>query len=119
MDGLMKSSLGVRLIVLLTVIANTAPAHATEPSVLVARAIEKIGGAEKLSGITSLSTAASHRHWDPQETLEPDIGNRLGGESRFTLSEDFAKDRARYDWVRLRVAPMTRTFIYSEVFAEG
>jgi glyoxylase-like metal-dependent hydrolase (beta-lactamase superfamily II) len=107
------------LTALLALIASLSPAFAVDPSVLVARAIEKIGGAEKLSGITSLSTAASHRHWDPQETLEPDVGNRLGGESRFTLSEDFAKDRARYDWVRLRVAPMTRTFIYSEVLAEG
>ena len=59
------------------------------------------------------------RHWDPQETPEPDIGNRLGGESRFTLSMDIAHDRARYDWVRFRIAPMKRTFIYSEVFADG
>jgi hypothetical protein len=85
----------------------------------VARAIEKLGGEKRLSQIATLSMSARHRHWDPQETLEPDVGNRLGGESHFTLSMDIAHDRARYDWIRHRVAPMKRTFIYSEVFADG
>jgi len=100
-------------------IAAVAPALAAEPSALVARAIEKLGGATRLSQIATLSISARHRHWDPQETLEPDVGNRLGGESHFTLSMDIAHDRARYDWIRHRVAPMKRTFIYSEVFADG
>ena len=100
-------------------IAPVAPALAAEPSALVARAIEKLGGATRLSQIATLSISARHRHWDPQETLEPDVGNRLGGESHFTLSMDIAHDRARYDWIRHRVAPMKRTFIYSEVFADG
>ncbi|HET7886344.1 MAG TPA: MBL fold metallo-hydrolase [Bradyrhizobium sp.] len=95
------------------------PAIAAEPAALVAAAIEKQGGAKKLSDIATLSITARHKHWDPQETLEPDQGNRLGGESHFTLSMDLAQNRARYDWVRHRVAPMKRTFIYSEVFADG
>ncbi len=33
--------------------------------------------------------------------------------------DDIAHGRARIDWVRRRVAPMVRTFIYSEVFADG
>ena len=100
-------------------IVCVAPVRAADPSALVARAVEKLGGAKKLSDITTLSVAGRHRHWDPQETLEPDVGNRLGGESRFTLSMDIAHSRARYDWVRRRIAPMVRTFIYSEVFADG
>jgi glyoxylase-like metal-dependent hydrolase (beta-lactamase superfamily II) len=99
------------------VVAGVAPVLATEPSALVARAVEKLGGTKKLSEIATLSISARHKHWDPQETLEPDIGNRLGGESRFTLSMDIAHGRARYEWVRYRIAPMKRTFIYSEVFA--
>jgi glyoxylase-like metal-dependent hydrolase (beta-lactamase superfamily II) len=95
------------------------PVSATEPATLVAAAIEKLGGAKKLSDIATISVAGKHRHWDPQETLEPDQGNRFGGESRFTLSVDIAHDRARTDWVRHRVAPMKRTFIYSEVLANG
>src|ERR1700742_933532 len=100
-------------------VAGIASAYAAEPSTLVAAAIEKQGGARKLADIATISIAAKHRHWDPQETPEPDVGNRPGGESRFTLTMDVAHDRARYDWVRYRVAPMKRTFIYSEVFAEG
>jgi glyoxylase-like metal-dependent hydrolase (beta-lactamase superfamily II) len=103
----------------LAAVACVAPAGATDPSALVSRAIEKLGGARKLSDIATLSISARHRHWDPQETLEPDVVNRLGGESRFTLSMDIAHDRARYDWVRYRIAPMKRTFIYSEVLADG
>jgi glyoxylase-like metal-dependent hydrolase (beta-lactamase superfamily II) len=103
----------------LAVVASVTPAGAIDPSALVAHAIEKLGGAKQLSEIATLSITARHKHWDPQETLEPDIGNRLGGESRFTLSMDIAHDRARTDWVRFRVAPMKRTFIYSEVFADG
>ncbi len=105
--------------VLLAVMVAVAPVRAAEPSALVARAIEKLGGAKKLSDIATLSISARSRHWDPQETPEPDIGNRLGGDSRFTSSMEFAHDRARYDWVRHRIAPMKRTFIYSEVFADG
>jgi len=102
----------------LAVATGVVPAGAADPSALVARAVEKLGGAEKLSGIATLSITAQQKHWDPQETLEPDVGNRLGGESRVTLSMDLAHDRARFDWVRNRVAPMRRTFIYSEVLAD-
>src|ERR1700691_6624739 len=91
--------------VLLVAITDVAPAVAAEPSALVARAIDKLGGAKKLSDIATLSITRKHKHWDPQETPEPDVGNRLGGESRFTLSMDIAHDRARYDWVRHRIAP--------------
>lgn len=94
-------------------------ACAAEPLSLVTGAIEKQGGAKKLADIATLSIIGKHRHWDPQETPEPDVGNRLGGDSRFTLTMDVAHDRERYDWVRFRVAPMKRTFIYSEVFADG
>jgi glyoxylase-like metal-dependent hydrolase (beta-lactamase superfamily II) len=104
---------------LLVPFAAIAPACAAEPSALIATAIEKLGGAKKLSDIATISITAKHKHWDPQETLEPDIGTRLGGEARFTLTEDIAGGRARYDWVRRRIAPMVRTFIYSEVFADG
>ena len=96
---------------------NCSTVLAAESQALVTGAVEKLGGAQKLSDIATLSIVARHKHWDPQETLEPDVGNRLGGESRFTLSMDLAYDRARYDWVRHRVAPMKRTFIYSEVVA--
>src|SRR3984957_9440326 len=105
--------------VLLVAITGVAPAVAAEPSALVAHAIDKLGGAKKLSDIATLSITGKNKHWDPQERPEPGVGNRLGGESRFTLSIDIAHDRARYDWVRHRIAPMKRTFIYSEVFADG
>jgi glyoxylase-like metal-dependent hydrolase (beta-lactamase superfamily II) len=104
---------------LLAGFADVAPVRAAEPAALVATAIDKLGGAKKLADIATLSIAARHKHWDPQETLDPDVGNKLGGESRFTLSDDIAHSRARIDWVRRRVAPMVRTFIYSEVFADG
>jgi glyoxylase-like metal-dependent hydrolase (beta-lactamase superfamily II) len=107
------------IIILFVIACGPASVRASEPVTLVARAIEKLGGAKGLSDIATLAIAARHKHWDPQETFEPDVGNRLGGEARFTLSMDIARGRARYDWVRYRVAPMKRTFIYSEVFADG
>jgi hypothetical protein len=99
--------------------AQAPSAYAADPAVLVATAIEKLGGAAKLEGVATLSITARHTHWDPQETLLPDVGTRLGGTARFTLTQDIANRRARYDWVRNRVAPMVRTFIYTEVFADG
>jgi glyoxylase-like metal-dependent hydrolase (beta-lactamase superfamily II) len=111
------TALRAAIIILFAVASNPASVHAAEPSGLVAGAIEKLGGVKRLSEITTLSIIAGHRHWDPQETLEPDVGDRLGGESRFTLSMDIAHERARTDWVRFRIAPMKRTFIYSEVLA--
>src|ERR1700742_921004 len=99
--------------------AIAAPVRSAEPVELVATAIEKMGGTKSLAAIETLSVGARQVHWDPQETYEPDVDNRLGGEPRFTLSMDIAHDRARTDWVRYRIAPMKRTFIYSEVFAEN
>jgi glyoxylase-like metal-dependent hydrolase (beta-lactamase superfamily II) len=109
----------VAVATLLVVFDGVTLVRAAEPSALVARAIDKLGGTPKLSGIATLSISGKHKHWDPQETPEPDVGNRLGGESRFTLSMEFAHERARTDWVRYRIAPMKRTFIYSEVLADG
>ena len=103
---------------LFVAIIGVTPLLAADPSATVARAIDRLGGAKKLSDIATLSISGKSRHWDPQETPEPDVGNRLGGESRYTLSMEFAHDRARYDWVRYRIAPMKRTFIYSEIFAD-
>ncbi len=91
--------------------------QAAEPAAVIGTAIEKLGGRQKLEAISTLSIIARHRHWDPQETLVPDVGTRLGGTARFTLTQDIAGRRARYDWVRFRIAPMVRTFIYTEVFA--
>jgi glyoxylase-like metal-dependent hydrolase (beta-lactamase superfamily II) len=114
-----QAAVAALLVVFLATVANVAPVRAADPSALIARAVEKLGGAKRLSEIATFSISARHKHWDPQETLEPDVSNRIGGESRFTLSMDIANGRARYDWVRRRVAPMKRTFIYSEVFADG
>jgi glyoxylase-like metal-dependent hydrolase (beta-lactamase superfamily II) len=94
-------------------------AWAAEPATVIATAIEKLGGRDKIAAVSTLTIFARHKHWDPQETLVPDVDTRLGGTARFTLTEDVAGNRARYDWVRFRVAPMVRTFIYSEVFAGG
>ena len=105
--------------VLLAVMAAVAPVRAAEPSALVARAIEKLGGAKKLSDIATLSISARSGHWDPQETPEPDIGNRLGGELTVHAVDGYCARPGPHDWVRFRVAPMKRTFIYSEVFADG
>ena len=91
--------------------------QAAEPAALIGTAIEKLGGRQKLEAISTMSVIARHRHWDPQETLVPDVGTRLGGTARFTLTQDIAGRRARYDWVRFRIAPNVRTFIYTEVFA--
>jgi hypothetical protein len=92
---------------------------AAEPATIVSTAIEKLGGRDKIAAISTLAIFAKHKHWDPQETLVPDVDTRLGGTARFTLTEDIAGNGARYDWVRFRIAPMVRTFIYSEVFAGG
>lgn len=113
------TALRAAIVILFAVAAGPASVHGAEPAALIARAIDQIGGAKKLADIATLSISARQKHWDPQETLEPDVGNRLGGESRFTMSMDIVRRRARYDWVRHRVAPMKRTFIYSEVLADN
>ena len=41
---------------------------AAEPATVVATAIEKLGGRDKLAAISTITMFARHRHWDPQET---------------------------------------------------
>jgi len=52
----------------LAVVASVMPAGAADPSALVARAIEKLGGAQQLSDIATLSISGRSKHWDPGNT---------------------------------------------------
>ena len=79
--------------------ANSSAAQAAESQALVTGAVEKLGGAKRLAEIATLAVDGKHKHWDPQETPEPDVGNRLGGERA-----------SRCRWILRMAVPATTGF---------
>src|ERR1700722_18499689 len=74
---------------------SSSAAQAAESQALVTGAVEKLGGAKRLAEIATLADDGKHKHLDPQEAPDTDVGYLLGGKSRFTLSMDIANGRAR------------------------
>ena len=97
---------------------STGQAQDAQALAVVSKAVQELGGAAKLEAMKSIVVQSRHRHWDPQQTEVPDVGNKSGGNSRVTVTRDLVKGHARLDWVRNRTWPGIRMFNYSEVMAD-
>lgn len=82
---------------------------------LVSRAVEAVGGADKLAAVKTLSVKGTVRQWEPEQSMV------AGGEMRFTCDSTFeavadvGSRAARIDWVRKFEYPAPRTFTFSEI----
>jgi glyoxylase-like metal-dependent hydrolase (beta-lactamase superfamily II) len=82
---------------------------------LVSRAVEAVGGADKLAAVKTLSVKGTVRQWEPEQSTV------AGGEMRYTCASTFeavvdvGSRAARIDWVRKFEYPAPRTFTFSEI----
>src|SRR5436853_1298002 len=104
-----------RTLVVLSVIALVACASMTREQSLVSRAVDAMGGADRLAAIQSVSAKGTTKQWEPEQSEVPGGEMRFANETNFDVVQDRAKRAARTDIERRFAYPTPRTFKFSEV----
>ena len=82
---------------------------------LVNRAVEAMGGAERLAAVNTIAVKANVKHWEPEQSDAPGGEPRFAAESTIEVVQDRARRASRTDWVKNFAYPAPRTFTYSEI----
>lgn len=82
---------------------------------LVNRALDAMGGAERLAGIKTIAFKGNAKYWEPEQSDAPGGEMRFANESSFDGFIDVATRSTRIDWVRNFAYPAPRTYIFSEI----
>jgi glyoxylase-like metal-dependent hydrolase (beta-lactamase superfamily II) len=107
----MKGMLAVFAVSLLAACA----APQTREESLVGRAVDAMGGAERLGAIKTASAKGTIKQWEPEQSDVPGGEMRFANESSFEIAQDRAPRAARTDIERRFAYPTPRTFRFSEV----
>jgi hypothetical protein len=105
------------LVVALVVASCASPSTPPAPSSqdLVSRAVQALGGADKLASVKTISLKGTMRQWEPEQSTVASGPLRFACESTFEMVADTGARAARTDWVRKFAYPAPRTFTYSEI----
>src|SRR5688572_2330110 len=87
----------------------------TREQSLVSRAVDAMGGAERLAGIKTITFKGTAKYWEPEQSEAPGGEARFANESTFEGILDAGARATRIDWVRNFAYPSPRTFTFSEV----
>jgi glyoxylase-like metal-dependent hydrolase (beta-lactamase superfamily II) len=82
---------------------------------LVNRALNAMGGAERLAGVKTVAFKGSARYWEPEQSEVPGGEARFANQTRFEGIVDAASRSSRTDIVREFAYPAPRTFTFSEI----
>jgi len=82
---------------------------------LTTRAVDALGGGDKLAGIKTLSVKATVKQWEPEQSNAPGGEMRFACESTLDAVFDVASGATRIDWVRKFAYPAPRTFTFTEI----
>jgi len=82
---------------------------------LVSRAVDAMGGAERLAGIKTITFKGTAKYWEPEQSEMPGGEARFANESTFEGIIDAGARATRIDWVRNFAYPSPRTFTFSEI----
>jgi glyoxylase-like metal-dependent hydrolase (beta-lactamase superfamily II) len=91
----------------------------SDPMDRVDRGLAAMGGADKVSGLKTVTVKGTARHWEPEQSVKADGEMRLAGDSTFVQTRDFANDAARTEWDRNFVYPSPREFKFTEVVTKN
>ncbi len=89
------------------------------PRELVARAIQAMGGPDALRRLERVLLKGEVHQWEPTQSYIPGGEPRFANDSALTLTRDFTRDAARFDWDRRYAYPWPRHWRYSEIVAGG
>ena len=87
----------------------------TREQSLVERAVDAMGGYERLAGIKTFTFKGNAKYWEPEQSDVPGGDMRFANESSFEGFVDVAARSTRIDWVRNFAYPAPRTFTFSEI----
>ena len=82
---------------------------------LVNRAVDAMGGADRLGAIKAVSARANVKHWEPEQSDAPGGEPRFAAESTVHVVQDRDRRASRSDWVKNFAYPAPRTFTFSEI----
>ena len=87
----------------------------TREQSLVDRAVNAMGGAERIAAIKTISVKANVKHWEPEQSDVPGGEARFAAQSTLEVTQDRSRRASRSDWVKNFAYPSPRTFTYSEI----
>lgn len=85
------------------------------PQDLVARALDAMGGAERLAGARTLVIKGSLKQFDPEQAYAPGGDAKYTNDSQFVLTADAATQAVRVDWVKNFHYPLVVTRTFTEI----
>jgi glyoxylase-like metal-dependent hydrolase (beta-lactamase superfamily II) len=88
---------------------------ASGPLADVDRALQAMGGAEKVRALESLVVKGTARHWEPEQSVKADGEPRLAGDSTFVAARALDARAARIEWDRKMVYPSPREYRFTEI----
>jgi len=107
------------LVALCSAILLASCATPTREQSLVNRAVDAMGGADRLAGIKTITFKGTAKYWEPEQSDVPGGEMRFANESTFEGITDGATRSTRIDWVRNFAYPAPRTFTFSEIVTPG
>jgi glyoxylase-like metal-dependent hydrolase (beta-lactamase superfamily II) len=82
---------------------------------LVNRAVQAVGGMDRLAAVKTIAVKGTVRQWEPEQSMTPGGEMRFACESAFESVADTAARAVRIDWARKFAYPAPRAFTYSEI----
>ena len=90
-------------------------ATTTREQTMVDRAVQAMGGTERLNAIKTVSVKANVKHWEPEQSDAPGGEARFAAQSTLEVVQDRSRRASRSDWVKNFAYPAPRTFTFSEI----
>ncbi len=82
---------------------------------LVDRALNAMGGAERIGAIRTIAVKANVKQWEPEQSDVPGGEARFAAQSTLEVVQDRGRRASRSDWVKNFAYPAPRTFTFSEI----
>jgi glyoxylase-like metal-dependent hydrolase (beta-lactamase superfamily II) len=82
---------------------------------LTTRAVDALGGADKLAGVKTVSLKLTEKHSEPEQSVAPGGEMRYVNETTSEVFDDMASGAVRIDRVRKFEYPAPRTFTFTEI----
>ena len=87
----------------------------TREQSLVDKAVNAMGGAERIAAIKTISVKSNVKQWEPEQSDVPGGEARFANEATVEVTQDRSRRASRTDWVKNFAYPAPRTFTYSEI----
>src|SRR6187549_1583783 len=110
--GFMKRALAVTATLFLL---SCASQQLTREQTLVNKAIDAMGGAERIAAVQSAAAKGTTKQWEPEQSDAPGGEMRFANETSFDVVQERKSLSARSDIERRFAYPSPRTFKFTEI----